>query len=220
MKKNILFIGIFILIIIGVVIGITIKPKENNKTSNKNMTTFSKRIKYYAEEKNLNSTIRDRLVKTRINTDKVKIKGIDIDSDNELELLIYAKADKKEAIFILKEDKKHNDLEQSGLIYTAENIKLIYAYSIKDDKNIWYANTDKSYYSIKYGEKNPFEVEEKFNDNNYVISTENFSKYTTYNLNTNKFDTKELVKNSKSNEEIIKSKNLTQEKIKSKAKEK
>lgn len=215
MNKKIIVIIILVIGIIGILFGMTLL--KDKKTSKDDMSTFSKRMNIYSQKNILNKRIKKELQKMQIETNKVKIKGIDITNDNKLDLVVYASTKDKKALIILEESYDNKKLNKGSLIYNADEIKLVYAYSKKDDTNRWIIQTNDLNYSIKAGEKNPFELQESFNDNYYIITKEKLSKFVEYDIQTNSFDADKLEEISKTNKEIIKNKNLTQEDIKKEA---
>ena len=221
-KKKTIIIIISIVIVIGIVLCIVLlnnKPDKKKSTKSKTFEdVVEKRLKDGTLKKELNKSLPydDQLTK---NTE-VKMKEMDIDSDNETELVAYTKTNTKYLIYLEVNIKKEEVKSVMGYGVDGEKV-LGYAYSKNDDKDYWfiYSNGDNTKSIIKKDEKPQFISNDEFNKDYYVIEDSVIDDFIDVDLDKNELDKDKLKESNTTNEEVLEENDLTQEQVKEKANE-
>jgi len=217
-KKKIIFIvsgiiiGLIILIILVLVLTHKGDKKEKNTTKKNNDSPFVTTIKDSLKDGSFDKEIKNGLTTNEINADTVCILNMDIDSDLEQEVVVYAEEGTKKAILQL-EVYEGVSLEDSFPVDTKDSIG--YAYSSERKENYWYTLSNKNYTIISSAKKI---IKEEDFLNNYFALTSTYKQKpilnncVDYKLD-GKLDAKKLEKSAIKNEDVLKDNNIKEDEI-------
>ncbi|MBR6136544.1 MAG: hypothetical protein IKQ06_00115 [Bacilli bacterium] len=216
-KKIILIVGGIILgliIIIILVVLLTHKgdKEDNKKTKKNNDSPFVTTMKASLKDGSFDKEIKKGLTENEINADSVCILNMDIDSDLEQELVVYAEEGTKKAIFQLEVD-EIVALEDSFPVDTKDSLG--YVYSSERKENFWYTESQKNYTIISSAKKI---IKEDDFLNNYFALTKTYEEKPIldhckeYKLDGD-LDAKKLEKSAITNEKVLEDNKIKEEEI-------
>lgn len=219
-KKKIVIISIIVVLVIAILITSILIIFKKDKKKPKEKDTFGDIVSKRAKDGSLNKRIETGLLKYEIEPEYVKLMGIDIDSDNDKELVVYAEDEKNKIFIQLDVDMKDKSIDYQETYPANSFDSLKYVYSIKDDENYW---------SIEYGDdrtiisdKDTLVTSENFDNDYYVITNEYnegviFENATFYYLKEKEVSANELNEASFTNKELLKDNGITQKEVKESA---
>ena len=211
-KKVIIIIAICIAtIVIACVLVFAFKDKKTDNKTSKTPQSWEDVLTLAASDGSLVKALETQRDNSDINTDKMDIMLLDIDSDDEYELVAYAKDSKNGNLSIFEideevtydKDYELNDTASLAYVYNKINEKAYYAV-LGSEENIVISLTDK-------------EVDnEEFTSDYYLITTEYDSDNILDNalsINFQKDDisstVKQVIKNKFTNEELLEDNDVT-----------
>ncbi len=183
-KKKIIIISVIIgiLLIGAIIVGyILLKPEEEKEKEKTENTTWESVLKSEAKDGTLTKKLKDELEDLDITTDEVNLMLLDIDSDSDYEITVYAEDSSKQKIFTYEIDTEiefANDYDVSssddlGLVYNQINEKVYWYIDNNDEKTIISLNDktvdqeefDNNYYEItkQYQDEEIFDQSEEIN---------------------------------------------------------
>lgn len=221
-KKIIIGIIVSVVIVLGIILCIILfgknKTTQTPTTKKSVYSSFVTAIKKSLETGTFDAEIKKGLKEYSLVTDKVYLLAMDIDSDNKLELVVYAEDDNNKVILQIEvDDEPHYD--DSYQLDEKESLALIY--SIESKKTFWYTKYNNGNTIISSAKKIYKDTE--FVDKYYQIS--NVYKNTPILANNIEYtfsddlDAENLEQNAITVEELLKDNNINKEDLDSLAKE-
>ena len=140
-------------IILLVILLLSLLPKkEKNSTSEEklNDSKFVTKIKKSIQSGDFDKEIKKGLKENNINTNAVCLLRLDVDSDGEQEIVVYAEKGTNKAILQLEVDEEIV-LDDSFLVDSKDSLG--YAYSSEKRENYWYTEYTKNYTIISSAKK-------------------------------------------------------------------
>ncbi len=216
-NKKILIIGGIILavILLIIIILVIVLNKNNNKEEPKksNESKFVTTLKESLKSGDFDDAIATGLSDTGIKADKVCIINMDIDSDDEQELVVYAEDSSKKGLLQLEIDDEIT-YDDHYLLDAKDSIG--YAYSSEKSDYYWYTEVTKNYTIVSNAKKI---IKEEDFLTYYFSLTKTYKEKpildqcTEYNMD-KKLDAKKLEKNAITNKMIIKDNKIDAESVK------
>lgn len=173
-KKKLIIILIVVavvLILAGVIILFTTKKEkkeESNTVQTRKVSNFEKVVTKSLKSGDLVKEINKGLEKNGIHTEKVSIISMDIDSDNDQELIVYAEEGTQKAIIQLELEEEVT-YEDSYPLTAIDSLG--YAYSSEKRKNLWFAESDGNYTIIS---TTKIIIQEETFLENYLVLTKTY----------------------------------------------
>lgn len=186
--------GAILIILIGIATILLFNKPTEEKAPKKESKNWKTILNEEAKNGKLSKKLKDKLKDFKLETEKVELLLLDIDSDKDMELIAYAenKEDNNNKIFTFEIDKSVQ-FSKDYDVNSREDIS--YVYDMSDKNCYWYINSngkkvivtiedkeltqeefDNNYYVVtnKYNEKNIFDeaVEVKVDDKKIDISKE------------------------------------------------
>lgn len=173
-NKKIIIIVVIVVLLLAIAGGVAFfvlnkpKKKQSSVVQEKvisNDSQFVKAIKSSLKNESFDKEIKKGLVENNINSETVFLLNLDIDSDNEQEILVFAEENEKKVILQLEVDEEV--LYDDSYPVDAKD-SLGYVYSPEKTETFWYTEHTKNYTII--GSTKKIIKEEDFVANYYALT--------------------------------------------------